>query len=71
MKPPQTRPLREALRAQFQEERLDAVQLDALRARLATASTPPPSQGVGAGPAQPERRDAHRPEQTAHSTPGG
>lgn len=55
MKPPQTRPLREALRAQFQEERLDAAQLDALRARL-MAATPPPTQNAGARPAQPERR---------------
>jgi anti-sigma factor RsiW len=58
MNNPEQKPLREALRAQFQDERLDSAQLDALRARM-SATAPAESRRGGAsadGPAQPGRR---------------
>ncbi len=55
MKPSAKKPLREALREQFQEQRLDSAQLDALRARLDAAAAS--AAVMGPAPArQPERR---------------
>ncbi len=58
MNTPEQKPLREVLRAQFHDERLDSAQLDALRARM-SAAAPAESRRGGAsadGSAQPGRR---------------
>jgi hypothetical protein len=58
MNTPEQKPLREALRAQFQDERLDSAQLDALRARMSAAAPAEGGRGDTSadGPAQPGRR---------------
>ncbi|MFY8134428.1 MAG: hypothetical protein ACOVKS_05465 [Aquimonas sp.] len=55
MNPSAKKPLREALREQFQEQRLDSAQLDALRARLDAAAASTAVMGPAPVP-QPERR---------------
>lgn len=55
MNPSAKKPLREALREQFQEQRLDAMQLDALRSRIDAAAASTPSV-VPATVPQPGRR---------------
>lgn len=57
MKPSENMPLREQLRAKFEQERLEAAQLDALRARLSAPPAPGPQTApADQGPAQPGRR---------------
>lgn len=60
MNSPESKPLREALRAQFQQERLNTEQLGALRTLMnAAASDPSPERtatAIDAVPAQPGRR---------------
>ena len=57
MKPSEIRPLRDALREQFLQQRLDAAQLDALRAlQSATPAPGPEAAAPDQRPAQPGRR---------------
>ena len=57
MKPSENKPLRELLRQPFEQERLEAAQLDALRARLSAQPAPgTPAAATDQRPAQPGRR---------------